>query len=94
MIDGSALDSNCIFHVLGEVPIFQSLLQNSNLQKYFAENSAAGKSHDQGDAKWIVIRRPLRGHNDTPFGRPTPCRSLVRPRVGRPQGVIGGFSYY
>jgi hypothetical protein len=27
--------------------------------------------HYQGDAKWIVIRGQLRGHNDTPFGRPT-----------------------
>jgi hypothetical protein len=30
-----------------------------------------GEFHDQGDAEWIVIRRPLRGHNDTPFGQPT-----------------------
>jgi len=27
-----------------------------------------GKLHDQGDAKWIVIRGQLRGHNDTPYG--------------------------
>jgi hypothetical protein len=27
-----------------------------------------GILHDQGDAKWIVIRRHLWGHNDTPFG--------------------------
>jgi hypothetical protein len=25
-----------------------------------------GEFHDQGDAKWIVIRLQLRGHNDTP----------------------------
>jgi DNA polymerase III delta prime subunit len=25
-----------------------------------------GEFHDQGDAKWIVIRRSLWGHNDTP----------------------------
>jgi hypothetical protein len=31
-----------------------------------------GKGHDQGDAEWIVIRRQLRGHNDTPFERQTP----------------------
>jgi hypothetical protein len=30
-----------------------------------------GEFHDQGEAKWIVIRGQLRGHNDTPFGRPT-----------------------
>jgi hypothetical protein len=29
------------------------------------------KFHDQGDADWIVIRGQLRGHNDTPCGRPT-----------------------
>jgi hypothetical protein len=27
---------------------------------------ASGELHDQGDAKWIVIRGQLRGHNDTP----------------------------
>jgi hypothetical protein len=26
----------------------------------------SGKFHDQGDAKWIVIREQLRDHNDTP----------------------------
>jgi hypothetical protein len=31
-----------------------------------------GVFHDQGEAKWIVIRGQLRGHNDTPCGRPTP----------------------
>jgi hypothetical protein len=30
-----------------------------------------GQFHDQGDAKWIVIRGQLRSHNDMPFGRPT-----------------------
>jgi hypothetical protein len=29
-----------------------------------------GEFHDQGDAKWIVIRLQLRGHNDMPCGRP------------------------
>jgi hypothetical protein len=33
---------------------------------------AVGKFHDQGDAKWIVIRRLLWGHNNTPCGRPVP----------------------
>jgi hypothetical protein len=31
-----------------------------------------GEFHDQGDAKWVVIRGQLRGHNDMPFGRPIP----------------------
>jgi hypothetical protein len=50
-----------------------------------------GDFHDQGDAKWIVIRRSLWGHNDTPFGRPTPGRPDGRPGVGRPSGVMGGL---
>jgi hypothetical protein len=52
------------------------------------------KFHDQGDAKWIVIRGHLRGHNDTPCGRPAPGRPVGRPGVGRPQGVFGGVSYF
>jgi hypothetical protein len=35
------------------------------------------ESHDQADAEWIVIRTQLRGHNDTPFGRPTPSRPVL-----------------
>jgi hypothetical protein len=54
----------------------------------------SGKFHDQGDAKWIVIREQLRGHNDMPFGRPPPDRPSARRGVGRPQGVFGVFSYY
>jgi hypothetical protein len=51
-------------------------------------------THDKADAEWIVIRRPLRGHNDTPFGRPIPGRLISRLGVGHPQGVFGVFSYY
>jgi hypothetical protein len=53
-----------------------------------------GRFHDQGDAKWIVIRGQLWGHNDTPCRRPTPGWPISRPGVGHPQGVFGGFSYY
>jgi hypothetical protein len=53
-----------------------------------------GEFCDQGDAKRIVIRGPFSGHNDTPFGRPTPCRPISRPGVGCPQGVFGGLSCY
>ena len=53
-----------------------------------------GKLHDQGDAKWIVIRGQLWGHNDTPFGRPNPDWPIGRPGVDCPQGVFGGLSYY
>jgi hypothetical protein len=41
--------------------------QPENLMK-----RAKGRSHDQADAEWIVTRGPIRGHNDTPFGQPTP----------------------
>jgi hypothetical protein len=50
-----------------------------------------GEFHDQGDAKSIVIRRPLRGHNDTPFGRATSGQPIGRPGVGHSQGVFGVF---
>jgi hypothetical protein len=50
--------------------------------------------HDQWDAKWIVIRRSLRGHNDMPFGQPTTGRPIGHPGVGHPWSVFGGFSYY
>jgi hypothetical protein len=41
---------------------------------------AEGEFHDQADAEWIVIMGPLRGHNDTPCGRPT---------LGQPIGRLG-----
>jgi hypothetical protein len=47
--------------------------------------SSTGEFHDHRDAKGIVIRGQVRGHNDTPFGRRG---------VGHPQGVFGVFSYY
>jgi hypothetical protein len=53
-----------------------------------------GEFHYQGDAKWIVIRGQLKGHNNTPFGWPTADRPIGCPGVGRPQGVYGGLSYY
>jgi hypothetical protein len=42
-----------------------------------------GEFHDQGDAKWIVIRRQLRGHNDTPCGQPAPGRPAYWTPAGR-----------
>jgi hypothetical protein len=47
-----------------------------------------GDFNDQGDAKWIVIRGQLRGHNVRPFGRPTPS-TVSGPGVGRSSGVFG-----
>jgi hypothetical protein len=34
-----------------------------------AKRVAVGDSHHQADAKWMVLRRPLWGHNDTPCGK-------------------------
>jgi hypothetical protein len=34
-----------------------------------------------------------RGHNNTPFGRPTPGWPISHPGVGHPQGVYGVFTY-
>jgi hypothetical protein len=48
-----------------------------------------GKFHDQGDAKWKVIRGQLRDHDYTPCGRPTPGRPIGQLGVGR---IFGGFS--
>jgi hypothetical protein len=59
---------------------------NPNFDKY---RHTVGEDHDQGDAKWIVIRGQLRGHNDAPLGRPTPGRPILAT-----QGVIGVPSYY
>jgi hypothetical protein len=50
-----------------------------------------GGCHDQADAEWIVIRRPLKGHNDMPYGRPTTGRPIGRPGVGYPQSIFGAF---
>jgi hypothetical protein len=40
------------------------------------------------DRDWIVIRGQLRGHNDMPYGRPTPGRHVGRPGLGR---LLGEF---
>jgi hypothetical protein len=41
----------------------------------YDDDDDEGEFHHQREAKWIVItviRGQLRGHSDTPFGRPTP----------------------
>jgi hypothetical protein len=38
---------------------------------------APGDFHDQANAKWIAIRGPLRGHNDTPVGVQPPAGLLA-----------------
>jgi hypothetical protein len=53
-----------------------------------------GEFHDQVEANRIVIRRPLRGHNNTPCRRSTNSRPIGRPRAGCPQDVFNVFSYF
>jgi hypothetical protein len=43
----------------------------------FRMMGSVGEFRDQGDANWIVIRRPLWGHNDTLCGRPAPGRPMA-----------------
>jgi hypothetical protein len=43
-----------------------------------------GEFHVQVEANWLIIRVPLRGHNDTPCGRLIPSRPIGRSGVGRP----------
>jgi hypothetical protein len=53
-----------------------------------------GEFYDQGDAKLIVVRGQLRGHNNMPFRWPIPGRPISHSGVGRPEDVFGSFSYY
>jgi hypothetical protein len=90
--------SDAGYGIVPVVPLFTlvlpfMLIEVLNFQVLMIASSA-GKFHDQGDAKWIVIRGRLRGHNDTPFGRPAPGWPIGPLVVGRPQGVFGGLSYY
>jgi hypothetical protein len=60
----------------------------------FLTHFTVGEFHDQVDAKWIVIRRSLWGHNDMPCGWPASGRPIGHPGSGSSQGVFGGLSYY
>jgi hypothetical protein len=61
------------------------------LHRMPTKTTTAGEFRDQGDAKWMVIRGQLRGHNDTPFGRPTPGRPIGRPGGWPPSEHIWFF---
>jgi hypothetical protein len=52
-----------------------------------ADKLGDGEFHDQGEAKWIVIRMSLWCHNDTPRGRP----AYRLPGVWPPAERIWGF---
>jgi hypothetical protein len=74
--------------------IAMELQDKDDVEDKCAVSFEKGEFHDQGDANWIVIRRPLWGHNNMPCGWPAPARAIGRPGSGPPQGVMGGFSYY
>jgi hypothetical protein len=47
---------------------------DENFQENTSQNQNSitlGGCHDETDADWLVIRGPLKGHKDTPFGWPT-----------------------
>jgi hypothetical protein len=49
-----------------------------------------GEESEGGGKEWgWVIRLPLWGHNDMPFGLPTPDWPIGHPGAGRPKGVFG-----
>jgi hypothetical protein len=52
-------------------------LLESKQEKQFLWPSLRWKSWSRG-TKWIVIRGPLRGHSNTPCGRPTPSWPIDR----------------
>jgi hypothetical protein len=55
---------------------------DDRLQQKIVET--CGEIHEQADAKWIVISGPfLKGHNDKPFGQPTPVLPIGGPGIGR-----------
>jgi hypothetical protein len=47
-----------------------------------------GGGHDQADAEWIVIRRPLRGRNDRPVRKGVSKGEEDGPAGGPPAGRI------
>jgi hypothetical protein len=78
-----------VFMSINDLELFHIAIQDAMKQE--DDPDVEGKFHDQGDAKWIVIRGQLRGHNETRYGRPAPGRPIGRPGSGCPQGVFGVF---
>jgi hypothetical protein len=85
------------WHVFQQLQGFKDVVGdklNSSLFLHSELRNVQGDFHDQGDAEWIVIRKPSKGHNDTPFWWPILGWPISRPGVGHPQGVFGVLSYY
>jgi hypothetical protein len=52
--------------------------------------AVVGGEESEGRRGWEwVIRRRLWGHNNMPFGQPTPGRNIGCPGSDRPKGVFG-----
>jgi hypothetical protein len=73
------------FGILPRVPrvLFHEKLVFDPFQHSTTVIKVLGEFHDQGDAKGIIIRGQLCGHNDMPCGRPAP---------GWPIGYLGGLA--
>jgi hypothetical protein len=56
--------------------------------------SAQGEFHDEGEAKWIVIRGQLIGHINTPCGRPTLAGLSAAWGLAARSGYLVVLSYY
>jgi hypothetical protein len=53
-----------------------------------------GEFHDQGDARWIVIRGQLRGYNDTPSGGQPPADLSATRGLAALRVYLVFFDYY
>jgi hypothetical protein len=59
-------------HLTGQGELFPAEVAGESLDGVAMSRlreSRAGEFHDQGDAKWMVIRRLSWGHNDMTAGR-------------------------
>jgi hypothetical protein len=65
-------------NISGDMAFRKCLLMigDETLDQRVALEASTGQFHDQVDAKWIEIRGPLRGRNDTPCGRLAPSRLI------------------
>jgi hypothetical protein len=80
-------EDTCCFLVRPPAPGYYKLSvfgkKGDNSKKSFPE-VLTGEFHDQVNAKWIVIRGLLRGHNNLHCGRPNPGQPIGCPGVGCP----------
>jgi hypothetical protein len=86
------MDSSCHMSMVNNCPPIGFTWRVSSLGGTLDHHLMLGGCHDQADAEWIANKRPLRGHNNTPFSQPILGRPIGCPGVGHPQDVFGVFS--